>query len=124
MKLFDLRLRGSGFTLGTIVSNTEHDNLRLLIDYLQCNADKEAELPESFIAEKKDAIEVWHSGYSVEDVIAIGQWLVENGYCTEQDGTYTFTEKAIQVFEKTIQIDNELSESGFRNVPCCAFGRC
>lgn len=118
MKLFDLRLRGSGFTLGTIVSYEEHMHLRTLIDYLQCNADEESEMPTSFLAQEKQTSDEWRTSYSVEDAKEIGQWLVKNEYCTEEDGTYTFTEKAMQIFEKTVQIQKELSDKGFYYCPC------
>jgi len=118
MKLFDLRLRGSGFTLGTIVNPEEHTRFRMLIGYLQCNADEEAEMPTSFVAQEKRVSEEWKFSYSVEGAKEIGEWLVENDYCTEQDGVYTFTGKAMQVFEKTIEIDNELSKKGFSYCPC------
>lgn len=38
MKLFDLRLRGSFFTLGQVVNETDHFKFRELIGYLQDGA--------------------------------------------------------------------------------------
>ena len=38
MKLFDLRLRGSMYTLGAVVNETDHDYFRELLMYLQGTA--------------------------------------------------------------------------------------
>lgn len=116
MKLFDLRLRGSGFTLGTIVNETDHDYFRKLLMYLQGNADNEdAEVPDSFELLPNDA-------FSKERCDALSKWLISEGYAAKvSDSLYVFTSKAFDVFEKMIAKDKELSESGF-HTGCCFSG--
>ena len=113
MKLFDLRLRGSGFTLGTIVNETDHDYFRELLMYLQGTAvSEDAEVPDSFELLPNDA-------FSKERCDALSKWLISEGYATkERYYQYTLTSKTFDVFEKTIARDKELSESGFYT-GCC-----
>ena len=59
MKLFDLNLRGSGFTLLPFVSEEEHTKFRELISYLQCGEDKEAEVPKKFTEKAYSVFEKW-----------------------------------------------------------------
>lgn len=118
MKLFDLRLRGSGFTLGTLVSEEDHMNFRELIGFLQCNANKEDELQQSFKFEEKVTDNPCARILNEAEFQRLTTWAVDNGYCTQKDDILTFTEKAISVFEKTIEKDNELAKSGFSCCPC------
>lgn len=118
MKLFDLRLRGSGFTLGTLVDSTDHTNFRELISYLQCDANEDDELSTSFKFEVKVPKKACCPVLFESELERLKSWALEQGYCTEQDDVLTFTEKAITIFQKTIEKDNELSESGFHCCPC------
>ena len=115
MKLFDLRLRGSGFTLGTIVNETDHYKFRSLISYLQSTiTDKNAEVPVDF-----DFMPTEH--FSLEECADISKWLLSQGYAKREGVKYTLIAKTFDVFEKTIAKDNELSKSGFHCCPCHMF---
>lgn len=113
MNLFDLRLRGSMYTLGAVVNKTDHDHFRELLMYLQGIAvNEDVELPDSFELLPNDA-------FSKERCDALSKWLISEGYATkERDYQYTLTSKTFDVFEKTIARDKELSESGFYT-GCC-----
>ena len=118
MKLFDLRLRGSGFTLGKLVEEKDHFKFRELIAYLQCNANEDDELQTSFKYEKKVAKNACSPIMDEAEFASLKAWALEEGYCTEQDDVLTFTEKAMTIFQKTIEKDEELSASGFHCCPC------
>lgn len=112
MKLFDLRLRGSAFTLGSVVNDNDYERFRELISYLQYTADNEnAEVPIKF-----DLIPIEY--FSLEKCEKISNWLLHEGYATKKGSEHTLTQKAFDVFEKTIEKDNELSASGFSCCPC------
>ncbi len=122
MKLFDLMLRGSGFTLGTLVNDIDHDNFRKLIDYLQCGANEDSEVPSEFKFENKDSVVRYtYPLYTDSDFEQLGIWAVNEGYCTKNGETFSFTEKAIDVFCKTIEISKELPKSGLSYCPCHYF---
>lgn len=123
MKLFDLRLRGSVFTLGTVVSDTDHHMFRKLIDYLQCGANEEDEVPNVFFFTNKcDVKRDTFPLYQESDYEELGKWVLDEGYCTESGGQYTFTGKALDVFQKTIDVDEKLAATGFSYCPCSCQG--
>jgi hypothetical protein len=124
MKLFDLRLRGSWFTLGTIVNEHDHFMFREVIFFLQYIFDKDAQLPQSFAFQRKKFEHGRKLILTKKRFDQIKRWAVSNGYCTADGDTLTFTEKALDVFQKTIARDEELSKSGFSYCPCahgCGF---
>lgn len=113
MNLFDLRLRGSMYTLGAVVNETDHDHFRELLMYLQGIAvNEDVEVPDSFELLPNDA-------FSKERCDALSKWLISEGYAAKvSDSLYVLTSKTFDVFEKTIAKDKELSESGFYT-GCC-----
>ena len=119
MKLFDLNLRGSGFTLLPFVNDEEHTKFRALISYLQCGEDEKAEVPKKFTFDPKEVdfckSVPWFENETLEE---LGEWLVSSGYCTFEDTTYTFTEKAYSVFEKWAGENKRLLDEGFHYCPC------
>lgn len=113
MKLFDLRLRGSGFTLATVVNDNDHDRFRDLIAYWQDNTkDKNSEVPVTFELLPTDY-------YPIAFCEIVSAWLIKEGYATKEGTHHTLTKKTLDVFEKTIEKEKELTESGFSCRPCC-----
>lgn len=105
MKLFDLRLRGSNYTIGTLVNDEDHFNFRSVIGDLQGqNLDnEEVEVPVSFKLDEDETKE------------KITEWLLREGYATLSGDEFTFTEKAIQLFAKIIAKHEELdNDPNFR----------
>lgn len=119
MKLFDLRLRGSAYNLGKVVNEIDHRGFRNLIDYLQCGAEETDELPISFELLEKMGIGKYDMEYSYkeEKLEEISDWAVSNEYCLREKNVLKFTDKALQVFEETLKIDRESTDTG----GCCCF---
>lgn len=122
MKLYDLRLRGSGFTLGTIVNDKDHDMFRELIDYWQQkDTNQDALVPIQFKLHEFNPPSEFNINYTEERIAILSDWLIKEGYATKKDDTFCLTWKTIEVLEKTIAKDRELSESGFYCCPCRGF---
>jgi hypothetical protein len=139
MKLFDLELRGSMYTLGMVVSAEDHLMFRSLIGNLQSKVLKEIapelKLCDKFKlvgedARKRDEVEIPEKFQLIvdnnercEEYSKIKLWALNEEYCVEEAGTdfLVFTNKAMEVFEKAIQLEkgNENKSNGC----CCIYAQ-
>lgn len=122
MKLNELRIRGSAFTFGAVVSEDDHMYFRALISYLRDLYGPEHDLPESFeFRPVEDSKEDTILLYSDDKFNQLDEYGVSNGYLSKLNGKFSFTEKAIKVFEKVIEADKRLVKENFSYCPCHRF---
>lgn len=119
----DVRARGRGFTLYPAAKEAEIDE-----DYMDTLLwAAESKFKNEEIAEKREDREKWPLSYTKAELGISYQatdidTLIKTGLITQTgEDEFTLTEKAINIFLRAKEIDDQLSAEGFHYCPCQNF---